>query len=301
MERLLDEKGCVPAYRDVNWVCSTGMFQLAIVWFKLGDLEHGNKALNYAAKLQNESGGWYGSYPTTDAPKATDRTEYPDYFADAEISWAVKYFLDAVYFKNKLEFEHQAHIFKDSIAEDDGRYQVVVSEIRATKAETICDVGCGKGRYLKNLLREIPNAAFCAVDISQNVMADIQPPVEKKEGTLTQIPYADESFDMVYTVEALEHSIFPENALRELLRVTKEGGEVVVIDKNLSAMGLLEIDEWEQWFTDELFTGIAKEENCGLRIVENISYEDGIADGLFNAWILQKRIADNLIMVAEKA
>lgn len=288
MEQLLDEKGYVPAYRDVDWVCSTGMFQLAIVWFKLGDLERGNKALAYAARLQNESGGWYGSYPTKDAPKATARKEYPDYFADAEISWAVKYFLDAVYYKNKLEFEGQAHIFKDSIAENDGRYRVVLSEIRESKAEKICDVGCGKGRYLKNLLRENPNAAYYAVDISKNVMADIQPPVEKKEGTLTQIPYADASFDLVYTVEALEHSIFPENALKELLRVTKPGGEVVVIDKNQAAMGLLEIDEWEQWFTDELFLRVAEKEDCTLRIVENVSYEDGMADGLFNAWILGK-------------
>lgn len=288
MERLLDEKGYVPAYRDVNWVCSTGMFQLAIVWFKLGDLEHGNKALNYAAKLQNESGGWYGSYPTMDAPKAMDRREYPDYFADAEISWAVKYFLDAVYFKNKLEFEHQAHIFKDNIPEEDGRYQAVLSEIIDTKAKMVCDVGCGKGRYLRNLLREFPATRYCAVDISENVMEGIKPPVEKKEGMLTQIPYGDASFDLVYTVEALEHSIFPENALKELLRVTKSGGEVVVIDKNQSAMGFLEIDEWEQWFTDELFKRVAKEEDCELRIMENVPYEDGIADGLFNAWILEK-------------
>ena len=288
MERLLDEKGYIPAYRDVDWLCSTGMFQLAIVWFKLGDLEHGNTALAYAAKLQNESGGWYGSYPVSDAPKATDRRAYPDYFADAEISWAVKYFLDAVYFKNKLEFEGQAHIFKDSIAQDDGRYQIVRNEIKDREAKRILDAGCGKGRYLKNLMGEIPDAVYCAVDISKNVMQNILPPVEKREGTLTQIPYADSAFDLVYTVEALEHSIFPENALKELLRVTKPGGEVIIIDKNKAAMGLLEIDEWEQWFTDELFVRAAEKEGCILRTIENVSYEDGMADGLFNAWILQK-------------
>lgn len=288
LAQILDEKGYVPAYKEVDWVCSTGMFQLAIVWYKLGDLIHGNKALNYAAGLQNESGGWYGSYPMTNAPKATDRKAYPDYFADSEISWAVKYFLDAMYFRNRLEFEHQASIFKDSIDQTDGRYQVVLSEIRNRKAKKICDVGCGKGRYLKNLLLDNPTAEYFAVDISETVMEGIHSPVKKKEGILTQIPYMDETFDLVYAVESLEHSIFPENALKEMIRVTKAGGEIVVIDKNQSAMGLLEIDEWEQWFTNELFELTAKENHCELHIIENISYEDGLSDGLFNAWMLIK-------------
>lgn len=291
MKRLaetLDKKGYVPAYQDVNWVCSTAMFQLAVVWFKMGDLEHGNKALECGAKLQNESGGWYGSYPTADKPKASDRAEYPDYFASSEISWAVKYFLDAVYYKNKLEFENQASTFCETIERNDGRYQVVASEVSGRSARKICDVGCGKGRYLKNLLEDVPQTEFYAVDISEKVMESIQPPVKKTTGILTQIPYEDESFDLVYTAEALEHSIFAENAVKELLRVTKAGGEVIVIDKNQSAMGLLEIDEWEQWFTNDSFEKIAVENNCKLRIVKNLPCDDGQADGLFNAWILEK-------------
>jgi len=288
LAQILDKKGFVPAYQDVNWVCSTAMFQLAVVWFKMGDLSHGNKALAYGAKLQNESGGWYGSYPTTNCPKAADRKEYPDYFVSSEISWAVKYFLDAVYDKQKLEFEAQAPVFLENIERSDGRYQVIFSEVKSRHAVKICDVGCGKGRYLKNLLQDIPQAEYHAVDISENVMESVKPPVEKKLGILTQIPYTDEYFDLVYTSEALEHSIFAENAVKELLRVTKPGGEVVVIDKNQSAMGLLEIDEWEQWFTDAFFEEIAKESNCRLRIIRNISYDGGLADGLFNAWILEK-------------
>ncbi len=288
MERILDEKGYVPAYRDVNWVCSTGLFQLAVVWFKLGDLGHGSRALTYAAGLQNESGGWYGSYPTSDAPRAADRKEYPDYFADREISWAVKYFLDAVYFKNKLEFEGQAAVFSDTIAEEDGRYQVIFRKVQEMKAESVCDVGCGKGRYLKNLHRALPGVKCCGVDLSDQVMREIDPAIETRSGILTQIPYPDNTFDMVYAVESLEHSIFPDNAVREMLRVVKPGGKAVIIDKNKAALGLLEIDEWEQWFEDSLFGWIAEETGCTLEVIQNVPYEDGIADGLFNAWVLGK-------------
>lgn len=288
LAEMLDGKGYVPAYRDVNWVCSTAMFQFAVVWFKLGDLKHGSKALEYGATLQNDSGGWYGGYPTVEHPKVTDRREYPDYFATGEISWAVKYFLDAVYYKQTLEFDAQTSDFSETIEKDDGRYQVIVSEVKARNAKKICDVGCGKGRYLKNLLADVPQAEYCAVDISKKVMQTIGDPIEKKTGILTHIPYEDGTFDLVYTAEALEHSIFAENAVKELIRVTKTGGEVIVIDKNQSAMGMLEIDEWEQWFTDEFFERIAAETGCQLRIVRNLPYDGGQTDGLFSAWIIKK-------------
>ena len=42
------DNGMIPAYKDVEWTCSTGMFQLAITWYKLGELEKGNKTFEYA-------------------------------------------------------------------------------------------------------------------------------------------------------------------------------------------------------------------------------------------------------------
>lgn len=78
------QDGAIPAYPGVDWVCSTGMAQLAIAWYKMGDREPANKALAYLEKIQNQSGGFYGSYGTG-----------ADYLPDEEISWAVKFFLDA--------------------------------------------------------------------------------------------------------------------------------------------------------------------------------------------------------------
>lgn len=81
-------EGAVPAYSHVKFVCSTGLFQYAICWYKLGDKDRGDKAFRYALNMQNKTGGWYGSYGK-DA----------NYFPDGEIAWAVKYFLDANYFR----------------------------------------------------------------------------------------------------------------------------------------------------------------------------------------------------------
>lgn len=92
------ESGAVPAYNNVDWVCSTGLFQLALVWFKLGDVEKGNSAFEYACRLQNDTGGWFGSYLSED-----NSDEINTYFSSSEISWANKYYLDALYYKKRTE------------------------------------------------------------------------------------------------------------------------------------------------------------------------------------------------------
>lgn len=89
------ENGMVPAYSFVDFVCSTGLFQYAICWYKLGEIEKADKAFNYACNLQNKSGGFYGSY-TVGKDKA-------NYFPKGEIDWAVKYFLDALFLSKKIK------------------------------------------------------------------------------------------------------------------------------------------------------------------------------------------------------
>ncbi len=82
--RVQSADGSIPAYPDVEWVCSTGMAQYAIVWYALGDKTRADRAIAYLEKIQNPSGGFFGSYG-----------KGAKYIAGAEISWGVKYFLDA--------------------------------------------------------------------------------------------------------------------------------------------------------------------------------------------------------------
>lgn len=89
--------GAIPAYPGVDWVCSTGMAQLAIAWYKLGDKEPADKAMAYLEKLQNPSGGFYGSYGRG-----------AKYFPKEEISWATKFFLDAYMLKTNQQPKTEA-------------------------------------------------------------------------------------------------------------------------------------------------------------------------------------------------
>jgi malonyl-CoA O-methyltransferase len=91
LETFQRHDGAIPAYADVDWVCSTGIFQYSVIWYKLDQPEKASRAFNYAKRLQNFSGGFFGSYGLNST-----------YFYNQEISWAVKYFLDALWWKNKL-------------------------------------------------------------------------------------------------------------------------------------------------------------------------------------------------------
>ncbi len=95
VERCQRRDGSIPAYPDVEWVCSTGMAQYAVVWYTLGNRQPADRAIRYLEKIQNSSGGFYGSYG-----------KGAKYIPGAEISWAVKYFLDAHLLKRRGEGNH---------------------------------------------------------------------------------------------------------------------------------------------------------------------------------------------------
>lgn len=101
MKNRQHANGMIEGMNDVGWTCSTGCFQLAIVWYQLGDIEEANRIFDYACGLQNETGGWYGSYSTSLYQKLIRGRQHPYYFPKGEISWCVKYFLDAYYWRNK--------------------------------------------------------------------------------------------------------------------------------------------------------------------------------------------------------
>lgn len=95
VEVLQRKDGSIPAYPDVNWTCSTAIAQYAVVWYRLGKTERADRAIRYMEKIQNKSGGFFGSYG-----------QGAKYISGAEISWAVKYFLDAYHLKMEKENSH---------------------------------------------------------------------------------------------------------------------------------------------------------------------------------------------------
>ena len=139
------------------------------------------------------------------------------------------------------------------------------------------------------LQEEYPNARVVGVDISAEMLKCVPSSVETRQGSLLNLPFAENSFDHAYSVEALEHAINPESAIAELCRVVKPGGRIIVIDKNQERHGALKIESWERWFKrSEVESWLRK--YCADVRSERISYDHKTkTDGLFIAWLGTRR------------
>ena len=98
-----------------------------------------------------------------------------------------------------------------------------------TDGGQILDAGCGTGALTADLLQRTTTAEIVGVDISEAYVAYAQaaiqsPRVRFETGDLTQLIFADELFDQVFSQLVLLFVPEAERAIHELKRVTKAGG-----------------------------------------------------------------------------
>ena len=249
----LNQAGTVPGVKGSSWVCSTGLFQYSCILYRLGDSLTADIAFSAALKMQNISGGWFGSYGRGRAFARFWAKLFPNkawYFPADEISWAVKYFLDALHLRLKDSFQRQAPKFSSTIDPNDGRLELIRVQFESLgTAGRVLDAGAGKGRYSTQLSREFPEFIFTCTDISSEVMKDLPGNISKQVASLTCLPFKDESFDFVFAVESLEHAVNIRAALSEFYRVIKPGGRLLIIDKNKFFTLFMPREPWEIWFS----------------------------------------------------
>ena len=147
---------------------------------------------------------------------------------------------------------------------------------------TILDVGCGGGRTISKLAEMATQGKVYGVDYSEESVAATKRTnarrialgrVEICHGTVSQLPFPDGMFDLVTAVET--HFWWPDlpGDMREVFRVTKPGGNLIVIaevykgaitrvsklaEKYASRTGLalLSADEHGQLLTNAGFSGV---------------------------------------------
>ena len=111
-------------------------------------------------------------------------------------------------------------------------------ELKLKKGSTVLDAGCGSGRHLRGLAK-LPGLKIFGIDRnSSDVNAAIKTLQEMPDALsrdvsvtcadITRLPFDDETFDCVICSEVLEHIPEHKAAVRELVRVLKPKGTLVV-------------------------------------------------------------------------
>lgn len=226
--------GSIPAYSNVQWVCYTGVAQSAILFYKVGLKENGDKAMKYLASVMNDDGSFYGC------------STGGNYFPNDKISWAAKFYVDAYQLMIEKHMDAMADQFPQHI--DDGDIRCYTLKKHLTNGD-ILDIGCGRGKYELQIASSEQNfygvdTSSCLVDHCTKNIANIK---EVKKGLATNIPYDNSRFDCAFSIEVYEHIPYlVENALKEVIRILKPCGKFILIDKNITFQGGKE--EWEDWF-----------------------------------------------------
>jgi ubiquinone/menaquinone biosynthesis C-methylase UbiE len=108
----------------------------------------------------------------------------------------------------------------------------------------VLDVGCGPATLTVDLARHVPGGAVIGVDASAAVLDSARElaagsglsNVSFQQANAYELPFADDTFDVVFAHQLLQHLSDPLAALREMKRVAKPGGIVAVRDADYAAM-----------------------------------------------------------------
>lgn len=113
-----------------------------------------------------------------------------------------------------------------------------LSQVQIGRAFAMLDVGCGGGRTIERLASAAPEGKIYGIDYSEESVAVARETnraqIERgrvviDQGTVSSLPFADGTFDLVVAVET--HYYWPDLAsdVREVMRVLQPGGTFLLV------------------------------------------------------------------------
>jgi len=135
------------------------------------------------------------------------------------------------------QFTRQARAFNSAapIANVDA-LQLIVDAGKPGPEDRVLDVACGGGLVGRAFAPHVRHAT--GIDVTPAMLDEARRAAAQNgltntswdQGDVTTLPYADESFSIVATRFSFHHFVDPLRVLKEMARVCKPGGRIVVAD-----------------------------------------------------------------------
>lgn len=152
--------------------------------------------------------------------------------------------------------------------------------VQAKPALDLLDVGCGPGSITLSLAKYLPRGRAVGVDVSEAVLEKARQGAadegvrnaEFRAADVYALPFADDSFDVINTHQAVAHFHDHVAAIREMLRVLRPGGVLCMREGDL--------------YTTRFYPASPLLEECFRAIISMHELKGGAADaGLrLKAW-----------------
>ncbi len=139
---------------------------------------------------------------------------------------------------NKYHFKYNGS-YKDEELLKNVYLPKLLKNTKITSKSKVLDIGCGFGYFLK-ICEEIIGCETYGVDISKDAI-DVAKKITKAKLYVLDVDHGlsifkDGYFDLVVMLDVIEHLKSPYSVLKEVYRVLKTGGYVVITTPNLNAI-----------------------------------------------------------------
>ncbi|MBE9065622.1 methyltransferase domain-containing protein [Leptolyngbya cf. ectocarpi LEGE 11479] len=116
----------------------------------------------------------------------------------------------------------------------DSTIQATISRLTINPHEHVLDLGCGTGTLIQQLMHLTPTAIFYGLDTSVEMLnvakQKLPNSVELWLGSADELPFPDESFDVVVSTNAFHYLRNPSQVIQEVKRVLTPEGRLVITD-----------------------------------------------------------------------
>ena len=100
--------------------------------------------------------------------------------------------------------------------------------------EHVLDLGCGTGELLARVAAKYPSVRLTGLDPVPEMLevarSKLRPDVDLRVGWANELPWPDETFDVVVSCNMFHYITHPVAALTEMERVLRPGGRIIITD-----------------------------------------------------------------------